>query len=223
MYGDKTHDPYNDRVTYYASREAGAVVPFLQSVITGCLTAICISIGVLLISWKLAGWESFLWAAGAGAVTFALVSLLTWLNRQQVWREILWNLETPLGIDLDQDGQVGEPRPIQVRLTSEDGRSTQFAEIPGLPDWKLARFAREILEGASTAGREWYGTNGLFSQDEYTALRSVFVRKGWASWKNENHHQQGVEFNSQGLAVLRAMARLRDHSPTPSSLDVVDA
>jgi len=47
----------------------------------------------------------------------------------------------------------------------------------------------------------------LYKRGDFYALQSVFVRRGWAKWKDESAHTLGVELTDAGEDCIEKIAR----------------
>lgn len=199
----------------HASWDTDVIVPFGQSVLIASGSAI----GGLVLVTALAIWQSWrfwipLAAGGAtGGIAFAISSILLTLDH----RRLLWAAERALHVDLDQDGDVGEPETpreaLQVELLENHGHRQRlsFIDLPG-SDRQLISLAQGILNGKGTGEASWTGAQGPFSRSEFSALRDALIRRGLATWLNPNAHAQGWELTAAGRAVMRKIAQLE---PTP--------
>lgn len=192
---------------HYQSRETAVLIPVLQSFVT----ALAVS-GLAFLVWvglKLP--YTLLVTPGV----FFLSFLGCWLGKMQNWNSLIWNLETSMKVDLDNDGYQGEPPPepefIKVQVRSEDGRTLTYGDLPVSLE-KMVDFSKGILSGAPFSERQWSGSGALFSQGEFKSLRDALMSKGWARYRNPEFPQQGLEFSGPGRALLRTFA---NYSPTP--------
>lgn len=82
--------------------------------------------------------------------------------------------------------------------------------------------ARRILTGGTFSERAMAGEGRpLSGRDEFNTIREEFINRGLACWKNEEHHNQGIEFTQVGLQVLRHLAREdTEFSPYPAEKSV---
>ena len=153
-------------------------------------------------------------AALAGSLAFGL----GWLAGLAWWRSRV-------------AGKVQEAAPAQtyqaqtrVEIIASDpsGAFMQgcWADLPiDLP--KLAKVARRVEAGASFSHADLAGPHKPLSRAEFEALRSEFVLRGLAYWRNPEAHAQGCELSRAGGAVLRRLAEQTDDNPLPQQARIL--
>jgi hypothetical protein len=194
-----------EKPTRAPTREGDVIVPALQAVISGALTAA----GVGFVTTLLAIWQHWPWyvvpvGAFAGGLTMAILQWTELLNDS---RRLLREVETWIREDLDGDGHVGEPEDdgvhLEVGREREDGKSAFFADLPISPV-AFTTWARAAVNGMSLAQTSWTGSQGLFSRSEYDQLLAFLTRAGVVAWCNPDAKAQGRELTRSGRAALRA-------------------
>ena len=208
-------DMQQDVRRHYASRMVAVTIPFYQALISGLLAGILIAI--------------LIYAFGGSAkyilfgllITWVVVTGIVWLILLSNWRELVWNMEAQLGMDLTGDQVIGRPGDedipiVEVWLNSTDGRQQQRAQLPA-SESELRQLAQGILlKNLLFTEDAWTGRGKLFSQGRFQELRQAFIEKGWASWIDPLEHRTGVQITPPGRAVLRSFtADLSVPSPTP--------
>lgn len=180
-----------------ASTESDVVVPLLQSLITGVIVGLPAGTFVALVcQWP---W----WSAPAIAVGVIIPAV--WLHRLGAHTRALWTVERVIGRDLDGDRQVG-PLPVHLEATITDrrrGHSTVWrTQFPGEARF-LRRFAAAVDAGTCTFSERDAVVCGY---TQFEALRDQFLLNGWADWRNQAEHRQGVELTEAGEQLLAQMA-----------------
>jgi cell division protein FtsW (lipid II flippase) len=179
----------------------GVIVPLLQTVITGVLFGVAVAVVL-----AVAGVE---WWYKAGGVAVVVVMLLSWLAYRHEWR---YRLEAVLGIDLNNDGQIGAPMPppvvelppLKVEIYDDGGRHAQFIDLPSAN--KLPLLAREITEGRRQFSQVAWVNSGIFTRGEYDELIAALIKAGLCQWKNAEHHNAGVLLTRAGRHVFKRLA-----------------
>jgi hypothetical protein len=173
------------------------VVPTCYALITGAIAG-----GLVSTIADAYGGDWWLWLRIGGLVGMAPV----WWLRMQAHGNLLWAIETITRRDLDGDGQKGKPQATHFEGEIHDrrkGRSTVWnMTFPGKKPL-LRRFAARVADdGRPFAEREAIEVG----YPNFEALRDLFLLNGWATWKNKDAHQQGVQLEDPGLQVLELMA-----------------
>jgi len=187
-------------VTHYQTPTVGVVIPVIQAAVTG--VALGIAFGIIA------------WAVGTGKplkiaiVTWAIVQALAWLYLLMVWFNRIGLLEQLLKMDLNHDGYIGNNNDnvsgtIKLVATSSNGRAAQIGHLPGTKG-QLVELARGLAAGSPFSRDAW---SYLYKRGDFYALQSVFVRRGWAKWKDESTHTLGVELTDAGEDCIEKIAR----------------
>lgn len=173
-------------------------VPLAQSLVTGLLASVVFAV----ITPAFPGWTWY-----TGPVIGLVVVALAWIFLLWAGRGMLWVIEEITGMDINGDGDVGQPQKRVVEVAVKEGRSTRLAELPG-DEAGLIRFCQWIAAGDSfsekTAQSCGYGVTN------FRKLRDIFISRRWGYWKNPDSPQQGVELTVGGQQIIRELA----HSPT---------
>lgn len=195
-------DILRDIRAYYQSPGPAVTIPLIQSFASGLslgLTAAALSWGI-----------SFGDPLKIGVIVAAFSQTVAWYQAIRRWQDLIWSLESSLDTDIDHDGQIGQPEPPRqtIRVQLEQGNHTQFIDLPAtLPQLRsLAASGDRPNESALT------GSGRPFSVAGFRALRDELIRRGLATWLNDDHHAQGWQINAAGRAVLRRLA-----APSPTA------
>jgi len=104
-----------------------------------------------------------------------------------------------------------------LEVQSNQKQHSSFLRFP-VALVKIVSFAKGIEKGEPFTVRRWTGAYGIFSGSEFEAIRSEFISRGLATWRNADNHQTGVEFTLVGKRVIARIAneQLRDTSNYPT-------
>lgn len=166
--------------------EAGVKAPLFQALLTGAAVG---AVTVILTIWKSWPWVTPIVAA---VIAAALAWWLLLLNT----RGLLKTVEQVIGRDLDGDGQIG----FSVEITDLTGGKKQMrlARFPGRPE-HVRKFAQTAVDGAPTP------EGAAMSRRKFNAIRDEALRRGLVTWKDEEHHTQGLATTLVGKAVFRRL------------------
>lgn len=195
-----------------ASKEADVWVPFLQAAITGAFSALMLGI----IAGCLVYWQAWPWwvVLSVVAMTWLLVTSVTWLRLMNDSRELLWKLETWTNTDLDGDGKTGEGESksrepehvVRLEVEQKDGdavRHVFFHDLPTEPAL-FTTWAQAAVNGQSLAVGHWTGNDRPFSRSNYEALLDFLHGAGVVTWQNADAPAQGRKVTRPGKAALKA-------------------
>ncbi len=118
---------------------------------------------------------------------------VTWLYLLNAHRKLLWLVETISHIDLNRDGDTGQPKPepvtVEVKHT-DNGRlsSMQYIDLPdGTTHQQFTDWARGVSSGVKTPARKyWAGTGKPFSRDGYDSFLDAMERAGIVTRSGNN-------------------------------------
>ena len=147
------------------------------------------------------------------AVTLLFTAPITWCLLTFTPWTILSIIEKKTGLDLDGNGQIGDPpQPpaperleIEVTQKNEKGAVTgiKLLDMLNIPAALLREFATAAIAGDSLAVARWTGASGKFSQPQYQAMMAELERAGLV---NPGHGNVGRSLSLAGRAVLRRIA-----------------
>lgn len=191
------------------SIESEVSVPLRQALISGALLLLCLATETALF------WFTP-WYVGVAGIAVWLAILGIWFVLMLANRPLLWQVENVFNVDLDGDKQKGPPP--EVFVTAMLG----WQDESGQPHWRkqklpapspeyLKMFAQDVLAGRASFSeigtKETPGANAYgYSGDMWERLRDRFQEAGWAVWRNERVHKQGVELTEHGRAMLTEIA-----------------
>ncbi|RLC69620.1 MAG: hypothetical protein DRI81_20215 [Chloroflexi bacterium] len=163
--------------------ESDVFVPLSQSFATGVALLIP---GIGITIWQGWPWWSPLVISGGGVT-------VTWLYLLNAHRKLLWLVETISHIDLNRDGDTGQPKPepvtVEVKHT-DNGRlsSMQYIDLPdGTTHQQFTDWARGVSSGVKTPARKyWAGTGKPFSRDGYDSFLDAMERAGIVTRSGNN-------------------------------------
>lgn len=207
-----------DRVDkeYLHTLEAGAWLPWMQSVMTGFVLGL-IALGLSYVMRARSPWS---WAIVIGGLGW----VLSWLVLQWHWFG-LTRLESWSGLDLNHDGRIGDElhhEPVEVRVKVErvnDGGTYQelIYNLPGTIE-QLTALAEGLLIGdMSLSERAWTGSGNPFSVSEFRSLRSELIRRGLVELASDKDARQGFILTVEGRECLSGFIE-----PTPSPTERVE-
>lgn len=211
METNRSDDHYSSEKAFLHTQQAGAILPLLQSVITGALVGL-LALAVLLV---LRARDAWIWALLIGLS----VTTLVWAALQLHWYW-LTRIEKMTGMDLNGDGMIGQEPAREtshtVRVNVEEIRQGHVrivtARFP-VDEWMMQDLAKGLLAGIPFAERHWTGRGKPFSLREFRLTRDEMLKRGLIRPVSEKSNLQGYELTKTGLAVMRQLAG--SHSPTP--------
>jgi len=166
--------------------EAGVKTPALQAVLTGAAVG---AVAVILTVWK--GWP---WVTPVVAAVIA--AALSWWLLLLNTRGLLKTVETVINKDLDGDGEIGFS--VEITDLTDGKRQMRFAEFPCRPE-HVRRFAQAAVDGAPTP------EGAAMGRRKFNAIRDEALRRGLVTWRDGDHHTQGLETTLVGKAVFRRL------------------
>jgi hypothetical protein len=205
-----TPQPQIKEQEYLHTAIAGAVLPFIQSLITGLLLGLIVLVVTL---WK--GFNDWLVYS---LLTWLIVTALTWLTLQRHW----WSLtaiERFTGWDINHDGIIGDdPQPasrhsVLVDVSQKNAGGFDRIDTARLPfsEDNITALAVGLLAGRPFTEREWTGAGRPLSVGQFREARTEMQKRGLIEQVNPKAPQQGYKLTYAGGAVMRHFA-----SDTPS-------
>jgi hypothetical protein len=189
--------------------EPDVLVPGAKALFTGVACGIVVGIASAVFGWP---WYTFVGGFGGGAAG-------GWFVFVADSNKLLWRVERIIGRDLNDDGDVGEPkgsgrkapqepasRILRVEVAQEN--QTRFLDVP---QDKAVKFARSVLAGRSMSEQEWKTYFGGIK--EFKEFRGKLLDGGLVRWVNPKAHSQGLELTRAGRAVFRRLANLSPTEP----------
>lgn len=198
--------PTTERQTanFMPTKESNVVVPLLQSLITGGFAA--------LVGGSIGGYVAIYTGGGFGQTitgilfygsgAFVLVAGWQWLSRSNFYDGLLWNIETATQIDIDGDGEIGEPHRVEVEVKHER-RPWQFDSLDVDP--AHLRHLAELVSSLGDSFSERTASKTGMTQNQFGDLREKFLKHGWAMWNHPTEKRQGIRLTQGGKALLRAI------------------
>lgn len=190
---------------YLHTTQSGALVPLIQSVITGAL----ITAPIVIILVKLNATDIFTWSL----LVFFSITAGMWTYSWMHWLGL--TLERMTGIDLNGDGVICDevivPVRVDIEQTDDNIHTTTRARFPN--ERKLVAVADAIVNsGASFSVREIVEKRKLLSRSEFEDMREEMVNRGIIALKNPVFPHIGYDVTRAGKAVFRD---LLDRPPLP--------
>lgn len=180
-------------------------LPLAQAVVCGFFaawlpTAIAI---VIIIVTKVDGWW---WAVVPAVFAFSIMLLsgVAWYILFVLDRKTLMFIERFIGVDLNRDGVIGEPKTTIVDFTDREKRHKYKVELP-VTDGVMTEIAHAMLQsgGRYNFSRRDMMAKTSISDDAFDKLQKEFLRRGWATYRKEGKPNAGVVLLAAGRAVLR--------------------
>lgn len=184
----------------------GALLPLLVALVTGVLVFVAIYVS----AWTFGSLDPHRWAT-----TPAVIAMLyMWVSRMNLWKTLAqWERWT--GIDINNDGQIGEDQPsaeeeprvsrVRIELSKiQDGHfSASSFDLPkGVTEEHLAQIAHDMfILGRSFAETELTGT-GKISLPRFRMLRAVMERQSLCE-KIGSASNAKFELTDEGEAWLK--------------------
>jgi len=199
---------------YLHTAQAGALVPLIQSGITGLLVALIV---LVVLTWQdVQDWYVYV------MLTWLIVWLLAWWQLQRHWFS-LTTVERLTGLDINQDGYVGEVVETPAHVVRVDLRTVDQAgqyhadrgiELP-VTESQLADLAPLFLAGRM--GERDLAGHGV-GVNTIRSLKGALRKRGIIAYVNPNAPTQGDKLTPAGRAVMRHFAGL-SLLPLPSPSD----
>ena len=146
-----------------------------------------------------------------GFVVGFVAAFFRYIGNGEFYRDVIQKVEEVTKRDINQDGYVGPPPQPTVNVTIPQpgpGVSRQLADLPGDLD-SLREFSRYVVMGEITFSEQGALASG-YGQKNFMKLRKIFLDRGWARWKNEEAHTEGVQLLKAGSLIIRELSRLND-------------
>jgi len=201
--------PGMEMTTSVPVRPAGFVsdvlVPLAQAAVTGALLAALLTVAACTL-FNIDIKPIIIWAGLA-----LLITTGAWLLLLVDHRRLLWAIETMTGIDLDQDGAVGnaEKRRLEVELKLSE-RSTVIVDSEWLEidDAQLSAFALGLMGGRKLTEAAWGKDRAAFPEgiNQFRAFRERIEGAGLIRRINPDVASSPYEVTPAGRAVFGRIA-----------------
>jgi hypothetical protein len=179
-----TQPSYSDR-SFLHDTKAGVIVPLWQSMVTGSLVGLLLSIVLSMFDMRI--FTMLKW----GCIVAIITTTVMWLGLQRRW----WNLtklEYFLG-DIDHNGVIGETPPQKITITVNKVKENGHVEVMEhdfpVTDQQIARFFTTVKTstrlGKGISRREWTPKNvNGFSEKEWSDFYKVLVHQRLVTVRN---------------------------------------
>lgn len=143
---------------------------------------------------------------GTGGAIGGLVALCQeakrrWPERLEIYDALLW-VEEITGMDIDGDGEVGEPEPevLRIELQDQSGRPRLIADLETDRERfeEFARWAVTLNLGFS----EEVARKAGYKRKEWERIRDTFIELKGARWKDESNHKLGLYLLENGYKLF---------------------
>jgi hypothetical protein len=190
---------------------ADVIVPLLQAIITGFLTAIIASISLSFLV-KGLPWYS-------GMVVGMIVTGLAWGMFLGSSKDTLWIIEEITGRDIDGDGYTGQPSaPVRKWETNSQIVDKQTGARERLSIYEIEPEALQQFCYAVTNGQPFTEDTADkcgISQGQFNTWRDDLLGQNQVVWKNPNYHNAGLRLSPSFKIHLSGIAQ----TPLPDDLD----
>jgi hypothetical protein len=198
---------------YLYDIQAGAMLPLVQSSISGGVVAVFFLVIGYALRWR----SPWVVAGLAGVVVLAGV----WFFLGGRWLSLSDERGSSAAPVMEADSYQAEaPQEVRVRLEhiKPDGHyQEEIYTLPGSPE-QLKALATGLLEdNFPFTERSWCGSGRPFSVDGFRRLRSEMLRRGLLELINGKDARQGFKLTDNGRAALGGFLGI---SPSPSGSDV---
>ena len=192
-----TPQPAQPDRQYLHTTQAGAWLPFTQATLTGVILGVAVAVLGLILRTQ--------HPETPGLVIGLLAWAGTWLQLQRHWFS-LTGLEKLTGLDLDNNGTIGEPPEIRVRISEVNDGGHYHETIAHLPATleQMQALAAGLLAGDPFSERTWTGSGRPFSVDGFRALRSELIKRGLLAVASPKDPRQGFILTAVGRQTMRA-------------------
>lgn len=186
-----SYEAYTETTSFLPTTESHVKVPFLQAIIAGGFVGLIVGVVVTsaCVYGKIRFGTSLMYGSTWALFTFMGISCIYWFARTSDYNGLLRRVETVTGLDINQDGDIGEPEPAIVRVEVKEGKTWKFANLPG-DNAALQSFARDVVNGIRTFSEAGANDNG-YGISNFKKLRDLFIDRGWAVWNHPTNKQQG--------------------------------
>lgn len=188
--------------------EANIVVPRAKAITYGFFAGGAVT---LIVTGPLVMGGSNIWyaiAAGLtfGGVTFFVTAAWAWEKSSKFYDSLLTRFEEMTGVDVNQDGQIGDGDSVNININSDQG---QKLETWPVSKRALVWFAKAVISGnpADTFSESTARQAGM-SRKQWLFIRDTFISHRWAYWRNPDNPKLGVELTGMGgRKILQGIAR----------------
>jgi hypothetical protein len=121
-----------------------------------------------------------------GLGTFLLVTAYQWFGRLQGYNALLWRVEETVNLDIDQDGEIGQPEPkeeiqLSIAHTNDSGKviRTTRPTLSGVTDEAWAAWCHQVSQGLMDISEtNWIGPGKPFSKTAYRGMLERLAQNG---------------------------------------------
>jgi hypothetical protein len=188
-----------------ASFTSDVVVPAAQAGITGALVGGL----VLFLLGEIAPDLSVDRIKLYGAVTLA-VAAIAWLLLLLDTRKLLWGIERLTGLDINRDGEKGDPAKRRLEVQVKEGSTTRFIDTAwlGIDDDRLVLFAAGLVRGRGLTEGDWGKDRAVFPKgiNDFRAFRGKLVTAGLIEKVNPDAENSTYRPTAAGRAFFRRVA-----------------
>lgn len=145
---------------------------------------------------------------GTGGAIGGLIALCQeakkrWPERLGIYDALLW-VEEVTNLDLDGDGEIGEPdtgaSALRIELQDQQGRPRLIADLDTDPE-RFAELARLVVQ-LDLGFSEEIAKRAGYNRKEWERLRDTFIELKGARWKEESNHKLGLYLLENGYKLF---------------------
>lgn len=123
---------------------------------------------------------------------------VTWLGLLADHRRSLWTLEKVVGVDIDGDDSIGDPRrrkePVTVEIIDRGNKSMRYVGL-GLDEHELKRVAEALIVRREPLSRR--GLEDVLEPERYSDFLDTLLETNLAQLKGKSRNA-GVELSEAG-------------------------
>ncbi len=186
------------------SREVGAAIPMIQSVLTAMVAFIFFTWGASVFGNNLL--KSLRWGFGAAVVTLTVF----WLYL--LWRWIQQTTDRVFAVPAPAASGPAPAQTVTVWIKREEGGGfTQSERVDfGASASTMRQLASGLISGKPFTREAWVST-GILTDDKHRKIKAEMLERGLLKLKNTSNPRMGVELTPEGRQVMQQIL----NSPTP--------
>ena len=120
-----------------------------------------------------------------------------------------------MGFGIEKWSKPTHPDPSRVLINDDKGHQT-ILSLP-LPPLQFKPFAQGLLNEIPFSEKQWVSDSKFMSSPQFRTIQDMFLKYGYATYRNQQHPKQGVVLTSVGKAAMRFVVQ-QEKLPTLSKL-----
>lgn len=180
----------------------GVRAPFWQAFIPAIATAFLAG-SVVALAWA---WGLKIPKPGLMTITAFICAgigsfLIMWRARRDHW---MWVIERAWNLDINNDGVIGNPRGVPLKIHMTQGNTGVFDELPFAD--RLPLLARAVRNGRPLTYSAWVGSQpGQYTQTEWGTLMAALLEQEYLKYNNPRFPNRGYQWTEKGEQLLNAL------------------